>query len=39
MTGKGQYQCQDHIRRRTNLNRLIIMEDFYQIIKLCENDA
>ena len=36
---KGQYQCQDHLRGRTNLNWLIIMEDIYQITKRCKNDA
>ena len=35
----GQCQCQDHLRRRTNLNRLIIKEYIYQIIKRCKNDA
>ena len=38
-TGTGQCQCQDHLRRRTNLNRLIIKEYIYQIIKRCKNDA
>ena len=37
--GKAQYQSRDHLRGRTNLNRLIIMEDIYQITKWCENDA
>ena len=32
-------RCQDHLRARTNLNRLIIMVDIYQITKQCKNDA
>ena len=36
-SGKGQYQCRDHLRGRSNLNGLIIMEDIYQITKQCEN--
>ena len=37
--GKGKYQCWDHLRGRTNLNRLIVMEDIYQITKLGEIDV
>ena len=37
-TRKGQYQCRYHLRGRTNLNRLIIMEDIYQVTKRWEND-
>ena len=33
--GKGQHQYRDHLRGRTNPNRLIIMEDIYQITKQC----
>ena len=36
--GKGQCQCRDHLRGRTNLNQLIITEDIYPITKRCEND-
>ena len=36
---QGCCQCRDHLGGRTNLNRLIIMEDIYQITKRCENDA
>ena len=36
---KRQYQCRDHLRGRTNLNRLIIMEDIYQITKWWKNDV
>ena len=28
-----------HLRGKTNLNRLIIMEDIYHITKQCENDT
>ena len=36
---KGQYQCRDHLKGRTNLNRWINMEVIYHITKPCENDA
>ena len=37
--GRNQYQSRDHLRGRTNLNRLIIIEDIYQVTRRCENDA
>ena len=36
---KEQYKCRDHLRGRTKLNRLIIMEDIYKITKRCGKDA
>ena len=36
---KGQYQCWDHLRGKTNLTRLIIMEVIYQITKRCGNNV
>ena len=39
IVAKNLIQCRDHLRGRTNLNRLIILENIYQITKRCENDA
>ena len=36
---KRQCQCRDHLRGSTNVNRLIIMEDIYQISKRFENNV